>query len=126
MTSRQQSRNISIATSKISMIVESFASLPEEGPLVAHLLHWQHDQVAVGLVAWQGKCLPTGCLYLTGLGSSTHVAGIRMGKGADFPITTLTHIVWNKLAALTSFLFTHNLIHTLDSAVNKRVKSLRW
>ena len=106
--------------------VESFASLPEEGLIIAYLLHCLRDQFAVGLVAWQGKCLPNGCLYLTGLGSSTHVAGIRMGKGADFPITTLTHIVWNKLAALTSFLFTHNLIHTLDSAVNKRVNSLKW
>ena len=96
--------------------VESFASL----------LHWQHDQVAVGLVAWQGKCLPTGCLYLIGLGSSTHVAGIRMGEGADFPITRLTQIVWDKLAALTSLLLTHNQIHTLDSAVNKRVNSLKW
>ena len=80
----------------------------------------------MGLVVWQGKYLPTGCLYLTGLGSSTHVAGIHMGEGADFPITALTHIVWDKLAALTSLLLTHNQIHTLDSAVIKRVNSLKW
>ena len=98
--------------------VESFASLPEEGLLDAYLLQWQHDQVAIGLVVWQGKCLPTCCLNLTGLGSNDHEAGKRMGEGADFPITTLTHIGWDNFAALTSLLLTHNQVHSLDSAVN--------